>query len=204
MWQNKIEVIISKSRIILDAIESNLPTNDQVQIFHFDPGNEKALTEIPKINTLILDELPSKNISFYNMQSIINLTNAQLTATDIFLKKPLKLVDFLQVIKNNRNKNQIFCRLNYNLFYDEQMAKLFNQDLSIRFTEKENEVFKHLLLSKEYKITKDELFQTVWQYHPDSNSTTFETHMSRLKQKLPQDLLQVKSNDYVLTIKDLR
>lgn len=203
MWQKRIEVIISKSNIIAESFKSNLPRIDAVETFSFNQNNQHELLEFPKIDILIIDDHITQNIPPYNVNSIVNLTDLHLTNKDIFLKKPLKLVQLLQIMQLSRMKNQIFCRFNHEWIYDEQMCKLLNQTSSIRLTEKENELFKHLLLAEDHKMAKDDLFSKAWNYSSEANSTTFETHVSRLKQKLPNDLLQFKNNYYELNITDI-
>lgn len=203
MLQKKIEVIISKSKIIAESLNINLPSSNIIEIFSLNQHNQDELLEFPKIDSLIIDERITRNIPLYNVNNIINLTDLSLTNKDIFLKKPLKLAELLQIMSLNRAKNQIFCRFNQEWIYDEQMCKLLNQTSSVRLTEKENELFKYLLLASDYKMAKDELFSKGWNYSSEANSTTFETHMSRLKQKLPQDLLLFKNNYYELIITDI-
>lgn len=201
MWQ-KIEVLISKSKILLNSIENNLPKSCYVQIFHLTPDNQEMLLSIPKIDTLILDEPLDSNIPLYKINNVINLTNKQLTSNDIFLQKPVRLNELLNIVHLARVKDLIFCLLNDHV-YDEQMGRLLDQTSATRLTEKENEIIKYLLVAIDNKISKDELFDKAWNYNFKSNSTTFETHMSRLKQKLPQDLLQSKDNYYKLSITNL-
>lgn len=203
MWQ-KIEVLISKSKILLHSIENNLPRSCGTQIFHFDSHNQDMLLQsIAKIDTLILDEPLNSGIPLYKINNVINLTNKQLTPKDIFLQKPVRLAELLNIVHLTRLKDLIFCRLDDDLIYDEQMGRLLDQTSITRLTEKENEIIKYLLVAIDNKISKEELFSKAWNYSPKSNTTTFETHMSRLKQKLPQDLLQFKDNYYKLSITNI-
>lgn len=202
MWQ-KIEVIISSRKILSETFESNLPKFDAIQIFNLALTDLNILSKLPKIDILILDEVLTQEIPTYNINNVINLTNTPLTQKDIFFKKPLKLAELVHIAHHTRLKDQLFCKVNNDFIYDEQMSKLLNQTSAIRLTEKENEIFKYLLLAADYKMAKEKLFESAWNYSSESNTTTFETHMSRLKQKLPQDLLQFKNNYYELNITNI-
>jgi hypothetical protein len=202
MWQ-KIEVIISSRKILSETFESNLAKSEAVQVFNLALTDLNILLELPKIDILILDEVLTQEIPTYNINNVINLTNTPLTQKDIFFKKPLKLAELVHIAHHTRLKDQLFCKVNNDFVFDEQMGKLLNQTSNIRLTEKENEIFKYLLLAADYKMAKEKLFESAWNYSSESNTTTFETHMSRLKQKLPQDLLQFKSNYYELNITNI-
>lgn len=202
MWQ-KIEVIISSRKILFETFESTLAKSDAVQVFNLALTDLNILLELPKIDILILDEVLTQDIPSYNINNVINLTTTPLTQKDMFFKKPLKLAELVHIAHHARLKDQLFCKINNDFVFDEQMGKLLNRTSNIRLTEKENEIFKYLLLAANYKMAKDELFESVWNYSSKSNTTTFETHMSRLKQKLPQDLLQFKNNYYELNIANI-
>ena len=140
MWQ-KIEVLLSKSKILLHSIENNLPKTCGIQVFHFSPSNQDMLLSIAKIDTLILDAPLDSNIPLYKINNVINLTDKQLTSNDIFLQKPIRLAELLNIVHLTRIKDLIFCRLNDHV-YDEQMGRLLDQTSTTRLTEKENEIIK--------------------------------------------------------------
>ena len=202
----KVEIIISKSPIIFDAIQSNLPAGNFI-------GGEspKWISTLPdnfvelykKIDLLIIDDNINLNILpslLYSTKVIINLTNRQLRENEILLKLPLKLSHFLKIINDIRVQTHIFNNINDDWIYDEQLAILFNKELRIRFTEKENEIFKHLLLAPNNQLDKESLLKNIWQYHPDTDTNTIDTHLYRLKQKLPDNIMLAKDNYYQLLI----
>ena len=74
---------------------------------------------------------------------------------------------------------------------------------SIKLTEKENDIFKLMLLSPDYKVKKELLLKNIWKYHENSESSTVDTHLYKLKLKLPSEMLQLKNNICKLNIKTL-
>jgi DNA-binding response OmpR family regulator len=60
-----------------------------------------------------------------------------------------------------------------------------------------------MLLSTDFRIEKEFLLKNVWKYHKNSESSTIDTHLYRLKAKLPDNMLELKSNSCQLKITSL-
>ena len=107
---------------------------------------------------------------------------------DIFLIKPVslnKIDKIIYDIKTNKSyeKEEKLKIKNYTLIPIQK--KLISKDKSefIKLTEKEVQILTELnnpsfISSKEYLLKK------VWNYNPDINTTTVETHIHRLRKKL--------------------
>lgn len=197
MWQ-KFEVILSPSDIIFSALEANLPHQDHIKTIHI--NDSRAVTSFAKIDLMIIDNISYRQFESYRINNVINLTSYKYTDSDISINLPLKLTELLQIVLLNRAKDQIFCEINCDWIYDEQSSKLSSNVSTIRFTEKENAVFKYLVLAKDHRASKEELSKIIWQYHPDINSATVEINISRLRQKLPTNLISFHNNHYKLAI----
>lgn len=76
-----------------------------------------------------------------------------------------------------------------------RLSNLFGQSLSL--TEKESALLTYLNHQPQ-AVSRELLLEHVWQYHPDTETHTLETHLYRLRQKLQElfgDKLQIISNE---------
>jgi DNA-binding response OmpR family regulator len=138
------------------------------------------------------------------IKTIVNLTSKNKFSQDeINISKPLRLNNFLKIIQGVNNSQDIFCVINNDFIYNEKLHTLSSQENSIRLTAKENNIFKSMLLSTDFRIEKEFLLKNVWKYHKNSESSTIDTHLYRLKAKLPDNMLELKSNSCQLKITSL-
>ena len=56
-----------------------------------------------------------------------------------------------------------------------------------RLTEKECQLLRFFHQNKGQEITKERLLKEIWDYHPEAETHTLETHIYRLRQKLEED-----------------
>lgn|GEM_PF-1948442 len=105
--------------------------------------------------------------------------------------KPIRLRDLIEVIS-------FYMREVYPLvdsgFFDYKKRVVYDKNVRISVTEKEAEILRYLIISK--LRNKNDLLRNVWGYHPDSLTTTVESHMWRLRRKLTKisvDLSMVES-----------
>ena len=64
---------------------------------------------------------------------------------------------------------------------------LYKNDESIRLTEKETALLEMIVQAKGKAVKRDILLKHVWQYAPDVETHTLETHIYRLRQKIEDD-----------------
>lgn len=58
---------------------------------------------------------------------------------------------------------------------------------TVRLTERETQILQALIAARATGLSRQDLLQQVWQYHPDVDSHTLETHIHKLRQKVEQD-----------------
>ena len=196
-------ILLTRSNLLANSIRDNLLDADFFYIYN----DYQALINFHnKINLLIIDlsYLTLDNIWHHKIKTIINLTSKNKFSQDeINISKPFRLNNFLKIIQGLNNSQDIFCVINNDFIYNEKLHTLSSQENSIRLTAKENNIFKSMLLSTDFRIEKEFLLKNVWKYHENSESSTIDTHLYRLKAKLPDNMLELKSNSCQLKITSL-
>lgn len=196
-------ILLTRSNLLANSIKDNLLDADFFYIYN----DYQALVNFHnKINLLIIDlsDLTLDNIWHHKIKTIINLTSKNKFSQDeINISKPFRLNNFLKIIQGVNNSQDIFCVINNDFIYNEKLHTLSSQENSIRLTAKENNIFKSMLLSTDFRIEKEFLLKNVWKYHKNSESSTIDTHLYRLKAKLPDNMLELKSNSCQLKITSL-
>lgn len=196
-------ILLTRSNLLANSIRDNLLDADFFYIYN----DYQALVNFHnKINLLIIDlsDLTLDKIWHHKIKTIINLTSKNKFSQDeINISKPFRLNNFLKIIQGVNNSQDIFCVINNDFIYNEKLHTLSSQENSIRLTAKENNIFKSMLLSTDFRIEKEFLLKNVWKYHKNSESSTIDTHLYRLKAKLPDNMLELKSNSCQLKITSL-
>lgn len=191
-FKKKNYTIISDSNILLDTLTDNTD-------YKFNNSISKDFKG--KLDLLIIDsELDLKNLPLFRANVIINLTNKKIVEREVIISKPLFLKELIEVILRNAKDDSLFCALNDDWIYYERASILLSHNKKISLTDKENDLFKALLQSDSFSTNKDLLRSTVWKHHRDTESTTIETHIYKLKQKLPEGLLEIKNSTYSLSL----
>ncbi len=193
-------ILLTRSNLLANSIRDNLLDTDFFYIYN---DYQELVNSHNKINLLIIDlsDLILDNIWHHKIKTIVNLTSKNKFSQDeINISKPLRLNNFLKIIKGVNNSQDIFCVINNDFIYNEKLHTLSSQKNSIRLTAKENNIFKSMLLSTDFRIEKEFLLKNVWKYHENSESSTIDTHLYRLKAKLPDNMLELKSNTCQLNV----
>lgn len=192
--------IISDNSIVFDAIRDNI----KYPIIFFDADYKKSIDSASKIDLLVIDKnIENDDIPLYRINTLINLTDNEVSGNEIKLRKPLKLENLLDIISRNMQDEYLFCCINTVWIYHQRSAKLRSKGGEILLTDKENALFMELLTSRDFSVTKKMLKSRVWNYHQNSESTTVETHLYKLKQKFPEKLLDVQASQCHLRITSL-
>jgi hypothetical protein len=198
--RQKHSVIISDNSIIFNALCDN--TSLLVQLFNSD--YIEAINNIRKIDLLIVDKnINSTEIPFYRINTLVNLTSKPLVRSEINFHKPLRFKELLKIMYSNMQDEYLFCCINESLIYHQRLAKISSIDTEILLTDKENALFAELLMSENFSNSKEHLKHKIWNYHRDSESTTADTHLYKLKQKLPNGLIEIKATQCYLRINNL-
>lgn len=190
--KQKNYVIVSDGNILWQALSDN--TN-----YEFINSFSNKFKD--KIDILIVDSESSiKPSILFRANIIINLTKKKISDYEITLLKPLFLKDLIKFISKNAADDSLFVAVNDEWIYNERANILQSQNMKISLTDKENDLFKAFLLSKNFSTDKESLRKSVWNHHRDTESTTIETHIYKLKQKLPVGMLEIKNSAYFLKL----
>ena len=182
IWE---DYFLNKYRVkVLNRITSTLQNktifNNETIFISQDVSNGKFFSKLTENNIIFL-----VNDNYLINKSVSPDINSD---KDIFLKKPVSLSKIDKIIydiKNNKSykKEEKIKIKNYTLIPIQK--KLISKDKSefIKLTEKEVQILTELnnpsfISSKEYLLKK------VWNYNPNINTTTVETHIHRLRKKL--------------------
>ena len=110
----------------------------------------------------------------------------------VLLNIPIQLRDLYQRVSNSLDQinSQIARKLKFNRFtYDPSMRTLSNDNLYLRFTEKESQILQIFLDNTDTYISKKNLLKKVWSYNEDIDTHTLETHIYSLRKKIEKNLL---------------
>ena len=182
--------------IISEIIESNnIFGNLEFQLTDKDDLNKNDKSILIADNEFAVKEL--SNAIKYDTIFIINcdsdvLEMDKLNSKIVLLSIPLQFRDLYQRVSSTIDQidSQAARKLNFNSFtYDPSMRTLSNDNLYLRFTEKESQIFNSLLDNSNIYISKKNLLKKVWSYNEDIDTHTLETHIYSLRKKIEKNLL---------------
>jgi hypothetical protein len=200
-FKNKLVVVLSDNRFIYEALVDNICCRLEL----INDEYKDRINTIGKVDVLIVDKKPPKHdIPIFRVNILINCTGNKISTNEIGFIKPFKLTDLIDTIEKNQEDMNLFCSINKDWVYSQRLGALSSIDRCITLTDKENELFKKLLTIDGHIAEKDYLLRTVWHYHQSAESNTVETHLYKLKQKLPPGLLEIKNSSCLLVIDDLK
>ncbi len=167
-----------------NKIEFSLKNNKSDESFRIliadDIYFEKNIHMLSKSKKIFLIKTTDKNV-------IQNVNNNEIFITET----PFKISEFFTQIINliKQDSIQQDRKLKFSSFsYDPKMRVLSNKDSSLRFTEKEAQIFQCLLDSSTYQ-SKKMLLKKVWSYDDKIDTHTLETHIYSLRKKIDKILL---------------
>ncbi|MBC70661.1 winged helix-turn-helix domain-containing protein [Acinetobacter sp.] len=111
----------------------------------------------------------------------------EVTTLDI----PFRFNDLYQIISNRLDliNSQLERAIKFNKFtYDPRTRSLFNNNFSMRFTEKESDIFEYLLQNSNKYVPKKVLLREIWSYAENIDTHTLETHIYSLRKKISDNL----------------
>lgn len=184
--------IASQNNIIQNALSDNT---------EYDFTDYHSVDFIEKADILVIDSKTSIDITcLYKANIVINLTKEKILKREIAITKPFYLQSLINIINKNAEDPSLFCAISNNWIYHERAKALLSKDTEIMLTSKENDLFRAILISNKFTTDKENLKKTVWGHHRGTESTTIETHIYKLKQKLPKGLLVIKNSNYILNL----
>lgn len=102
------------------------------------------------------------------------------------LSRPLRFVDLLSHLENLPYTQEIVFA-HFSLDLREKILKNCETQEVLRLTEKEAQLLRFFHQNKGQEISRDRLLKEIWEYHPEAETHTLETHIYRLRQKLEED-----------------
>ena len=161
--------------------KNDLNKNDKSILIADNQFVVKELSHAIKFDTIFIINCDSDVIEMDELNSKI-----------VLLSIPLQFRDLYQRVSSilDQIDSQAARKLNFNRFtYDPSMRTLSNDNLYLRFTEKESQIFNSLLDNSNIYISKKNLLKTVWSYNEDIDTHTLETHIYSLRKKIEKNLL---------------
>lgn len=153
---------------------------------------ESSISPVVIIDTMSLknidqSKLPNKTYFLIDSNFKVKRQNSNLIAVN----SPLKISDFISQIEINIDQKikQDQNKISFSQHTYDPSARIFSRGKnSIRFTEKENEIFNCFVENKNSKLSKKYLLKTVWEYDQGIDTHTLETHLYSLRKKIENKL----------------
>lgn len=178
--------------IMIEGSDQDFIADLQNQIMQFIPKTQ-FVSESPDL--IIIDEDFARYTQLrekYRTVPIILLTSNGETkedTLDICLKKPLRLMIFLDTVKAANHK--LDCSIKGYLQFNDYELRPRNKEIVdlrngniVKLTEREVEIIKYLHKNIASYMSKSDLQTNVWQYNEEVTTHTVETHIYRLRQKV--------------------
>ena len=196
MSQNKIPVLIGEKKLfdtlteIIDQINNHVDI--KFEILFYDKHSEVS-NSIIVADKFALKFFENNNIrKIYLVDNTKDLkANSQIKSEIILISMPFHVNELFERVSNDiqqelKNKKSIINFITFS--YDFNSRSLFDSKNSLRFTEKENEIFSCLLNYKNEPVSKKQLLKDIWQYDDQIDTHTLETHIYSLRKKLESKL----------------
>lgn len=142
------------------------------------------------------------------LQGIDVIDNANQADQTVKIDTPARLgtiINRIQQSMDNRQKNQPIELSSF--IFTPTIHELVNtqNSKSYQLTEKETAIILCLHDNHPNAVERSTLLEKVWEYSPDTETHTVETHIYRLRQKIEQDndedgLIITTDNGYILNI----
>ncbi len=214
-------VVLSNDHLLHDNIVENYQTfksaqnlsksaYDEVSFGYIDSSMNSWLEDLSKytkIDILILDDSNLQNflnnllpIIDSKVSKLVNLSNFHISIKEINLPKPLSLFELLEIIDSICNADVMFRSLSSGWIYCSNTARLQRSGDIIKLTDKESNLIEYLLGVSGYRSSKRELLEKLWNYSPNTETSTLETHLYKLRQKLPENMFIIDGNVCFLNV----
>jgi DNA-binding response OmpR family regulator len=207
-------LIISNEKFISETINNNFFEGklDSVENKGFNTLLQEDAIEYIKeaqiIDLLILDDSPLlidslfvENLLF-KIKNIILLTSLgydsnlskSFNCELLLLTKPLEINKLFSSLNSLINYQGLFIPITNNCIYSEKSSLLKMPSHDVKLSDKENEMLKSILISKDHMQHRDEFAKHIWKHNDRMDTNTIETHIYNLKAKLPDGMLSFRKN----------
>ena len=127
-------------------------------------------------------------LNFKNDHLVISQKKIQgLNNVLILEEKPIKLRKLLEIININLLKNKFYKQSNIKIgkySLDLNSRKIFLRDKNLDLTERETNLI--VFINERKNVTIKDLQKNVWDYSPNLETHTVETHIYRLRKKMSE------------------
>ena len=187
-----INIINEVLKKIFQELSENIFIKNEYRLY-FIKQDEKIISKdntlITDNKTMILKDLDTKNFNhtYYININSDRLENIEKLEGTTIIGVPFKISDLMNRIKNSLTSQKIKKKklIEFkNFIYDPSNRSFYNQNSTLRFTEKENAIFNYLFTNRNKKIYKKELLNEIWKYGSDIDTHTLETHIYSLRKKI--------------------
>lgn len=199
-----IIIIFSSSDCLYENISKNLPPDlYDVRLFGHQEEIDDFIDSPYKIDVLIIDNIPYRTdiLSIY-AKHVFTFVDSGFKH-HILLKRPLILADFLSEIEASLSVKKVFAFIDGNIYCELRSSFAQKNGEIIKFSHIENTIFKHIILSKDFYLSKELLQKDVWKYSKNVETTTIEQSMNKLRNALPNGLLAPYLEGYKLFAKKI-
>lgn len=124
---------------------------------------------------------------------------------EIFISRPFSLIIFRDMINSLIHDHLPFLMIDDQYIFDCQNSRFYNihyPNIDTKLTEKEMQILQHMLFSEHYMSNKSKLGKMVWDFNYTINTSTIETHIYKLKQKV-NDIIVVDKTKYFLNVREI-
>lgn len=205
----KNELIITDNIILkeeIDAMPRDLDSflntsyvNNTLELSDF-------LAKHKKIDLVIIDNILDLS-EIYRIRRIskimVNLVVENTSESCINLIKPFRISELLDIVNKSRKSKFLYEIIAESLIFDQESSLILDisSGKNISLTEKENTLITGIFTSKHQTMSKEEILQNIWGYAKESETLTLETHISRLKNKIPANVIISKDGNIQLDTK---
>lgn len=164
------------------------------------------LAKHKKIDLVIIDNILDLS-EIYRIRRIskimVNLVVENTSESCINLIKPFRISELLDIVNKSRKSKFLYEIIAESLIFDQESSLILDisSGKNISLTEKENTLITGLFTSKHQTMSKEEILQNIWGYAKESETLTLETHISRLKNKIPANVIISKDGNIQLDTK---
>ena len=190
-----ITISIFGNKIFLEIInEIKLFSKFKVQYYE---NLNLCVQDAEKYNLLVVFFVKKKDINYFSEKKIYNFPSILITESSVpksifsselreQLSMPFTILEFEKkiislVAKNEFKKNSLIQLVDYTI--DKNARKIMKNNLELKLSEKEINFL--ILFSKNREpISRNLVLKKVWNYSPESETHTVETHIHRLRKKI--------------------
>ena len=180
--------------LIEEVENNNINKNFQIKIFNKDDFLKNELSfvmiDVEIFSEIMEKKIPSEQIILIRT-SRKKLQYSSHNSEIISIDAPFRFRDLYQVISNRFDllTSQDTRAIKFNSFtYDPRIRSLYSKNFSLRFTEKESNIFEYLLQKANQYVSKKVLLEEIWSYSANIDTHTLETHIYSLRKKISENL----------------